>query len=203
MEARRVKLGLAQVNPTVGDIEGNTDRIIHEIERGRSAGAKLLVFPEMAVFGYPPKDLLLRRDLVAMNVAAVDRIARYCRKVTAIVGFVQPDPSGSGRGAMNAAAVCCDGAVVGTYAKMLLPTYDVFDEARYFNAGTDVCVVSIRSVGESVKVGVTICEDLWNDRQFEGRRVYGVDPIGRTVAAGAELLVNLSASPYRVFESDW
>ncbi|MGB2988174.1 MAG: NAD+ synthase [Phycisphaerae bacterium] len=192
-----MKVALAQINPTIGDVEGNTVRIIERIRDARLGGAQLVVFPELAVFGYPPKDLLLRQDLVQKNVAAVDRIASECSGITAVVGYVQPDPSGIGMGKFNAAAVCSEGSVLATYAKRLLPTYDVFDETRYFNAGTDVQVVRIQTEQAPARIGITICEDLWNDHQFEGRRMYGVDPVERTVADGADLLINLSSSPYR------
>lgn len=193
-----MKIALAQINPTVGDLDGNLLRMLAEIEAAEKAGANLIVFPELAAFGYPPKDLLHRKDLIEDNVASVNAIARQCRNLTAIVGFVQTDPSNSGKGIFNAAAVCGRGRVLATYAKRLLPTYDVFDEARYFNCGQDVAVCEITAGGESVRLGLTICEDLWNDHQFEGRRVYGMDPIEQTARAGADLLINLSASPFRV-----
>ena len=192
-----MKIALAQLNPTVGDIEGNTARILEAIAAAQSAGCHLVVTTELAAFGYPPKDLINRRELVRRNVASVQRIAASCRGLTAIVGFVSPDSSGNGTGVFNAAAVCREGTVAATYAKVLLPTYDVFDEGRYFNKGQDVCTIDVDAAGEVVPVGLSICEDLWNDEQFEGRRVYGDDPIERTVRAGARLLVNLSASPYR------
>lgn len=192
-----MKVALAQINPTVGDIEGNSARILDRIEQGRSAGADVVVTPELAVFGYPPKDLVLRRELVDRNLAATQRIAACCTDITAVVGYVQPDPTGGGKGIYNAAAVCRDGVISIWYAKMLLPTYDVFDESRYFNPGQSVRTLPLRTRSGSRSVGLTICEDLWNNHQFEGRRVYGVDPIARTVEAGAELLINLSGSPYR------
>jgi len=192
-----MKVALAQINPTVGDIAGNSARILERIEQARSAEADVVVTPELAVFGYPPKDLVLRRDLVDRNLAATQRIASCCTDITAIVGYVQPDPTGAGKGIYNAAAVCRDGVISTWYAKTLLPTYDVFDESRYFNPGQSVRTLSVLTRGGSRCVGLTICEDLWNNHQFEGRRVYGVDPIARTVEAGAELLINLSGSPYR------
>lgn len=193
-----MRIALAQINSVVGDIAGNTELIIKGITAARGAGAELVVFPELAVFGYPPHDLVLRRDMVRRNVEAVASIARECREITACVGFVQPDPSDAGKGIYNAAAVCAEGKVTATYAKMLLPTYDVFDEWRHFNAGRQVCVTTVRGAAGSKRIGLSICEDLWNDEQFEGRRVYGVDPIEMAVRAGAEILVNLSASPFRV-----
>jgi len=191
-----MKVALAQINTTVGDIDGNMSRIARQIDAAEAAGADLVVFPELAIFGYPPKDLLLRQDLIRENVAALDRIAHRCTDMTAVIGYVQPDPSGSGKGIFNAAAVCSHGTVVASYAKMLLPTYDVFDETRYFSPGDDVRTVSVPAGDGSVRLGLTICEDLWNDRQFEGRCVYGIDPVKRTVQAGADLLVNIGASPY-------
>ncbi len=189
-------IALAQINTTVGDIDGNAARILRQIEAARAAGAELVIFPELTIYGYPPKDLLLRDDLVQRNVAALQRIAKACHQITAVVGYVQPSPGGSGTGMRNAAAVCRDGVVHASYAKRLLPTYDVFDETRYFDRGPDVCTFEVASGTESWRVGITICEDLWNDWQFEGRQVYHLDPVDETAAAGARLLVNLSASPF-------
>jgi NAD+ synthetase len=191
-----MRIALAQINPTVGDIESNRRRILRGIEAATGQKAELLVFPELAVFGYPPKDLLARRELVDRNEAAVEDIASHCKGLTVVVGYVQRDPSGSGTGLFNAAAVCRNGRIEKSYAKALLPTYDVFDETRYFNAGKQVQTFDLRADDGVHGVGLTICEDLWNDEQFEGRRVYGVDPIERAVAAGSQLIVNLSASPY-------
>ncbi|MCH9035506.1 MAG: NAD+ synthase, partial [Planctomycetes bacterium] len=191
-----MKVALVQFDPVVGDIDGNTDSIIHRIRIAHDTGAHLVVFPELAVFGYPPKDLLLRDDLVHRNRAAIDRIASHCKDVTVVVGYVQPASKEIGKGILNAAAVCRNGEVLSWYAKRLLPTYDVFDEARHFDQGQTSVVVDVPAGVESFRVGLTICEDLWNDRQFEGRRVYGFDPIADTVEAGAELIVNLSGSPY-------
>ena len=124
---------------------------------------------------------------------AARRAAAAGREV--VVGYVEPDPNGDGHGVYNAAALCRDGGVVANYRKILLPTYDVFDEGRYFDAGREPCVVEIPAGGESVRVGLTICEDLWNDEQFGGRRYYGVDPVERTVSAGAQVLINFLLSP--------
>lgn len=192
-----MRVALAQINTIVGDIEGNSARILADIEAAKRLRAELVVFPELAIFGYPPKDLLLRQQLITHNVQALERIAARCVDIMAVVGYVRPEPPGMGKGISNAAAVCMDGRVAASYAKMLLPTYDVFDEFRYFNTGTETRTVMLPSAGGPVSAGLTICEDLWNDQQFEGRRVYGIDPIERTVAAGAKVLINLSASPYR------
>lgn len=193
-----MRIALAQINPTVGDIDGNTRRIIEQIHAAESAGADLVVLPELAIFGYPPADLLLRDDLVRKNTEALEHIATQCVATTAVVGYVRPEPAGTGKGLSNSAAVCRGGAVIATFAKMLLPTYDVFEEQRYFDAGSTVQTFDLPTADGSICAGLTICEDLWNDRQFQGRRVYGIDPVAATVAAGASLLINISASPYRV-----
>ncbi len=192
-----MKVALAQINTTVGDVAGNTSRVVEGIERGETAGADLVVFPELAVFGYPPKDLVRRADLVRRNVEALDVIASRCHATTAAVGYVEPDSDGSSADVTNAVAICAGGRVVARYSKMLLPTYDVFDESRYFKAGTEICTVDVITSDGPRTVGVTVCEDLWNNTQFEGRHVYGIDPVDRTVSAGAQLLINLSGSPFR------
>ena len=192
-----MRVALAQTDPTVADIDGNAARVVARIQSARQAGAQLVVTTELAVFGYPPKDLVLRDDLVRRNVKALEEIAKHCTDITAVVGFAKPNPSGVGKGVLNAAAVCRNGAVEATYAKMLLPTYDVFDESRYFEPGRTPLVFTIGGEQDGHRVGITICEDLWSDSQSDGRRVYGLDPVAETAKAGATLLVNLSASPYR------
>jgi len=192
-----MRIALAQINPTVGDIEGNAAKILRGIERAEAEGAATIVFPELAVFGYPPKDLVLRRNIVQKNVEAMHRIAAACTRVTAFVGYVQPDPTGKGKGVLNAAGVCRGGKLESWYAKMLLPVYDVFDEARYFNTGHEARLLDLDDGASRLRAGITICEDLWNNQQFEGRQVYGIDPVDITAKAGANLLINLSASPYR------
>ncbi|UCE59534.1 MAG: NAD+ synthase [Phycisphaerales bacterium] len=191
-----MKVALAQINPTIGDFDGNAARIIGQIEDSKAAGAHLVVFPELAVFGYPPKDMLLRQDLIRANVAAAERIASHCNNIAAIVGFVRPDPSGRGKGIFNTAGFCKKGRISDCYAKMLLPTYGVFDESRHFSPGQSIQTVTVQAAEERVRVGLTICEDLWNDSQFEGRRVYGLDPVALNVEAGIQLLTNISASPF-------
>ncbi|MCO6435873.1 MAG: NAD+ synthase [Phycisphaerae bacterium] len=194
-----MKIAVAQIDTTVGDIDGNVRKMIAGVEKAKQAGAALVVFPELAAFGYPPKDLVLRRGLVEKNVQGVRQVAAATHGITAILGFVQPGPNGEGKGIRNAAALCADGQIVATYAKMLLPTYDVFDEARYFDTGDRPVVVPVKTPsGATVAVGLTICEDLWNDQQYEGRKVYGLDPIEMTRRAGAQLLVNISGSPFRI-----
>lgn len=187
-----MKLALAQLNPVVGDIAGNTDKILRHIEQARSAGVSLVVFPELCVMGYPPKDLLLKPQFVEANVKAVERIAAASTGIAVLVGFVEPNTDQVGRRLRNAAAYCADGQICEIRYKSLLPTYDVFDEQRYFEPGPEVSL--IEHAGQSV--GVSICEDLWNDERLVGRQLYHRDPIALLAHAGARLMVNMSASPF-------
>src|SRR4051812_21323340 len=174
-----MKLALAQIDPTVGDLEGNRDRILQRIEEARAAGADLVVLPELAVTGYPPEDLLLRPGFVRATRASLDRIASETHGLAALVGVPLRDGN-----LYNACAVCADGEVTGWAKKWHLPNYGVFDEKRYFTSGTDLALVEVAGT----KVGITICEDMW---------VSG-PPTTELVSAGAELVVNLSASPLHV-----
>lgn len=191
-----MKVALAQINPTVGDIAGNAALIRRDIERATSQGASLVVFPELSVAGYPPRDLLWRRAFVERNVEALTSLSALCTGITAIIGYVRPDESGRGTGLFNSAAVCRDGKIHCQYNKSLLPIYDVFDEPRYFNRDDEVVLFEHDERGDRTTIAVTICEDLWNDEQFDGRSYYGIDPIERCARARAQMLVNLSASPY-------
>jgi NAD+ synthase (glutamine-hydrolysing) len=191
-----MKIALAQINPVVGDVPGNTERILEHVRRAAAAGAGLVVFPELTVLGYPPKDLLLRPHLIERNLNAVSHIAEACRDVVAVVGHAAPNPDRAGKGLFNAAAVCAGGRVLHTAAKSLLPTYDVFDEQRYFAPARSVSAVNVPIAGATVRLGVSICEDLWSHEEFAGQRLYVTDPLGTLVADGAELLVNISASPF-------
>jgi len=191
-----MRIALAQVNATVGDIDGNARQVISGIAEARSKGVQLVVFQELVTLGYPPKDLLLRRALVDRNVEVLTSIASACIDITAVVGYVQRDPTGDGTGLLNSAAVCRNGRIELSYAKNLLPTYDVFDETRYFNPGSESAVFDVPDGDGCLRVGLTICEDLWGDEQFGARRVYDRDPVGRTVKAGAKLILNIAASPF-------
>ena len=192
-------IALAQTNPVVGDIGSNCRRIGEWIKRAGKAGAELVVFPELAVTGYPPKDLLRKADFVQDNVRAIESIAELTvGGPAALVGFVQPNASAVGRALWNATALLRNGRLDGAFHKSLLPTYDVFDERRYFEPAESAGSVEIDLGGRRVRVGVTICEDLWNDEQFFSRRLYHRDPMDELARAGVELVVNLSASPFTV-----
>jgi NAD+ synthase (glutamine-hydrolysing) len=190
-----MRIALAQINPTVGDIVANSKKIIDFIGQARDGGAALVVFPELALIGYPPKDLLLKPSFVADNLAALDTVAAATSGITAMVGYVDVNPSLVGRPIFNALAVLRDGKIVSRHFKTLLPTYDVFDESRYFepfHEGERSQIVDV----DGVKIGISICEDLWNDERFFSRRLYHRNPMADLDAAGAQIMINASASPF-------
>ena len=185
--ARTFRLALAQINPTVGDIPGNTSKILDYLERAREAGADLVAFPELATTGYPPEDLLFKKSFLIDNVAAMAKVAAASRGIAVVLGYVNivslERPSEEvGPQVTNAAALCYGGKLVDTYHKIFLPNYGVFDEQRYFQKGSECPVYRIGGVG----VGVNICEDIW----------YPVGPTTVQCQAGAELIVNINASPF-------
>ncbi|MCP4251700.1 MAG: NAD+ synthase [bacterium] len=191
-------VALAQINPLVGDVDGNTEKILRCLGQAARAGAHLVVAPELAVLGYPPKDLLLKRHLIERNQEAVDRIAAATavEGVAAIVGFAQTRDQDRGRSLRNAAALCAQGRIVSVHGKRLLPTYDVFDEDRYFEPAATSDVAELELPGSTERLGISICEDLWNHRESGVGRGYQADPIADLVQRGATLLVNISASPF-------
>ncbi|MEE9294939.1 MAG: NAD+ synthase [Phycisphaerae bacterium] len=191
-----MRIALAQINPVVGDVVGNTEKIIARIEESIRANADLVLLPELAVTGYPPKDLLLKKAFVRSNQQALERIAGRAQGVIVVVGYVHSNETDGSKGLSNMAAVCADGRVMARYAKMLLPTYDIFDELRYFDPGSQACVVAVRINGVEVKVGVTICEDIWSDDVYFARHLYGRDPVAEL--SGADMIVNIGASPFSV-----
>lgn len=174
---RKFRLALAQINCTVGDLAGNSERIVAEIGKARGLGADLVAFPELALPGYPPEDLLLKPQFIRDNAEYLRRIAAECKGIAAVVGYVDEDGD-----IYNAAALIYDGAVVGTYRKMYLPNYGVFDEARYFRAGGECPVYTLGGA----RVGVNICEDIW----------HAAGPSVAQRAAGAEVIVNINGSPF-------
>jgi NAD+ synthase (glutamine-hydrolysing) len=180
---RTLRIGLCQINTTVGDIEGNTRKILDYIALGKKMRADLLAFPEMAVTGYPPEDLLLMTKFIETNLKAVNRIAKATSSITAIVGFVGKDGD-----IFNSAALLHNGKLIDVYSKIYLPNYGVFDEDRYFQVGKENFIFILKST----PIGLSICEDLW----------YPGDPIRtQTLYGGAELIVNISSSPYHAGKS--
>jgi NAD+ synthase (glutamine-hydrolysing) len=188
-----MRVALAQINTTVGAFAENARAVKERVRAAADAGASLVVFPELTLCGYPPRDFVTVRDFVDRQMAVLEQLARDpdLSRVTALVGFVEPH-HGDGAGLYNACAVLAHGRVAAIARKSLLPTYDVFDEARYFDPAPDVSVVDVAGV----RVGVSICEDLWNDKLFWDKPRYTNDPIDELDRLGAQILVNLSASPY-------
>jgi NAD+ synthase (glutamine-hydrolysing) len=190
-----VKIALLQINPTVGDLAGNARLIADAVKQAAALGADLAVTPELALVGYLPRDLLLSPAFIADSWRRLERLAAEINGgPPTIVGLPEPNPSEEGRPLFNGAAVLDQGHVHQRFRKALLPTYDVFDEDRYFEPfhGAQVLDVCGR------RLGVSICEDIWNDRDFWKRRRYHHDPVEELVRAGAEAIVNLSASPFSV-----
>jgi NAD+ synthase (glutamine-hydrolysing) len=187
-----VKIALGQINPTVGDFSGNAAKIIQFALQARSAGAGLIVFPELAVCGYPPRDLVERPSFVARNRATVERIAAETRGIAVVCGMVIAADADSGKKAMNSAALLREGRIDFIQSKMLLPTYDVFDEMRNFAPAKSQQLFSF--CGK--QMALTICEDAWNDKRFWNRRLYGIDPVEELVRAGGNFVLNISASPF-------
>ena len=176
LSAEPFRIALAQMNATVGDLPGNRDKIIETIRCAAQQGAELVAFPELALTGYPPEDLLLKPSFIRDNLAALEEIAQATEDIVAIVGCIDRDDD-----IFNAAAVLYRGKVVHLYHKQFLPTYGVFDEDRYFRPGREAPVLRL---GE-VSLGVNICEDIW----------YAVGPTNAQALAGAEVIVNINASP--------
>jgi len=187
-----MRIALAQINPTVGDFPGNSKKIRAGAEEARRRGADLAVFTELCLCGYPPRDLVEQPSFLEDNRRAVEVLATSLAPIPTIVGFAGRSPSEVGKVAMNCAALLSGGKVQFQQAKMLLPTYDVFDEARHFLPATTQQALSF--CGSSV--ALTICEDCWNDKFFWTRRLYERDPVEELVGQGSSLLINISASPF-------
>lgn len=190
-----MRIALAQINCTVGDIAGNCRRILAFTQRAKEQGAQLAVFPELSVVGYPPRDLLLKPQFVADNLRGLDLIASRVSGIDVIVGYAERNDKAVGRPLFNAAALLRDGKVVSRHYKTLLPTYDVFDESRYFEPGPACERCNLVTIA-GITAGLSICEDLWNDEKMVSRRLYHQNPIADLHAAGAQVLINISASPF-------
>ncbi len=191
-----MRIALAQINNTVGDLDANAAKILDFARQGERAGAEVVAFPELALTGYPPRDLVEKHSFLDRTEAALESIVKESANlgVTLIIGYVARSPENSPIRAQNAAAVIEKGRLIFKQSKMLLPNYDVFDEARYFQpaASQDICTI------RGVKVALAICEDAWNDKQFWERRRYSRDPIEELVQKGAELIISINASPWNI-----
>ena len=189
-----MKIALAQINTTVGDLAGNEAKIVSAYRRGVEAGVELVVFPELAISGYPPRDLLHKSQFIAHNLAVLERLAAACRETGLLVGHVGANDVRPGREAVNAVALLQNGKILATRAKTLLPTYDVFDEDRYFEPARENAAVEFNGR----KIGLTVCEDVWNDEGFWHDRRYRRNPARELAAAGAQIIFNVSASPWHL-----
>lgn len=189
-----MRVAFAQLNPLVGDIRGNLEKTRAAYARAVAQGAELVLAPELTLCGYPPRDLLEQPDFVRANKAALAALAKGVGDAGLIVGYAEPNPAPRGRALFNAAALLHKGKVAARRYKTLLPTYDVFDEIRHFEPASENTPVRFKGR----RLGITICEDAWNDEAFWGKNLYLADPVARQAKAGADLLVNISASPFEV-----
>lgn len=189
-----MKIALGQINTTVGDFTGNVARIVDYATRARQSGADLVMFPELSICGYTPRDLVEKPAFLERNQRALEEVACQTQGIAVICGFASRVTSESGKSVMNSAALLRDGGIAFVQSKRLLPTYDVFDESRNFAAARrqDLFCFS------GSKVALTICEDAWNDKNFWDRRLYGVDPVEELLGCGGQILLNISASPFYV-----
>ncbi|MCS6941536.1 MAG: NAD+ synthase [Geminocystis sp.] len=189
-----MKIAIAQLNPIIGDIDYNLHKIRHTVSLASRQGAKLLLFPELSICGYPPKDLLFYNSFIEKINSSLHKFAQEAPpEIQVLIGTVTPNPSASIQGEKplyNSAALLANGEIKQLFHKRLLPTYDVFEEARYFSPGNRANYFNI----DDLKIGVTICEDLWNDESFWGKKNYPVNPLEDLLEA--DLIINLSASPY-------
>lgn len=187
-----MKIALAQINTTVGDFEGNLNLLKKAYQEGKESGVELVVAPELAITGYPPRDLLIKSGFIEGNLVALEQLAKTVGEVGLAVGHVGRNESQTGRPATNAVSLLQGGKVVTTRTKSLLPTYDVFDEDRYFEPAADNAPVEFNGHN----LGLTICEDVWNDDAFWKDRRYEANPVDGLVEQGAEIIINVSASPW-------
>ncbi len=187
-----MKIALGQINPTVGDFSGNAAKIVAFARQAKAADAGLVLFPELSVCGYPPRDLVERPSFVARNREITEQIAKETAGIAVICGLVTPAHSSTGKSVMNSAALLQEGKIAFVQSKMLLPTYDVFDEMRNFAPASAQELFPF--CGN--RMALTICEDAWNDKQFWPKRLYTVDPVEALIQAGGNFVLNISASPF-------
>ena len=187
-----LKIGLLQLNSTIGDFAANRQKLVAGYEKACTLGADFVIDPELFLCGYPPRDLLLRDDFITANLAALAETAKSVGAIPLCVGFVDKTPERPGRALRNAAAILQNAKIVWCTGKSLLPTYDVFDEDRYFEPSKTIAPFALNGK----KIGITICEDIWNDEDFWPERLYRRDPVKELIAQGAEIIINLSASPW-------
>ena len=195
-----MRLALAQLNPLVGDLAGNAELILAASHQAAAQGADLVLTPELSLWGYPPRDLLLRPSLIAKQAVVLDQLAaalaRELPRLAVLVGMAEPSGAAPLPNLFNAVALVEAGSWRVVARKRLLPTYDVFDEQRYFCAATGPSVLELERGGRSWRLGLTICEDLWVEEELQGHRLAGADPVAELLSSRIDLLLNLSASPF-------
>ncbi len=187
-----MKIAIAQINPIIGDFRHNFDKIKHFTDQAITLQCDLVVFSELVITGYPPRDLLERKDFIDANLSCLERLLTTIRGIGVICGFVDKNPAKKGKPLYNAAVLFEDGNIIHKVQKKLLPTYDIFDERRYFEPGGESRPCSYKGH----RIGLTICEDAWNDEDIFQKKIYSYDPVAQIVQAGADLVINISASPY-------
>lgn len=187
-----MKIGLLQLNSTIGDFDVNREKLLGAYAEAVAAGAEFILAPELFLCGYPPRDLLQRDDFVEANLSALSRAAAQVGEVPLCLGYVDRNADRPGRALKNAAAVLQNGQILWRTAKSLLPTYDVFDEDRYFEPAGHIAPFRLNGR----QLGITICEDIWNDEDFWPTRLYRRDPVRELIAQGAGVILNISASPW-------
>lgn len=189
-----MKIALAQINPKVGDLKGNTQKIIDNIEKAKAKHVDLVVFSELAISGYPPRDLLDFDIFIEDNLKCVEQIKPHTKGIAVVFGVLDFNVDEKGKKLRNSAVFLNDGELVARYNKVLLPFYDVFDETRYFEPGDETCIVEFKGLN----IGISICEDLWNDKSSFSRQQYSFNPIENIAQRQPDLVLNLSASPYHL-----
>ena len=187
-----MKIALAQINPTIGDFQQNTQKMMGFIEKAKGLSCDLIIFSELVISGYPPQDLLERRDFVAANFDNFHKMVESGRGIGVVCGFADKNPGQQGNPLYNSAVLFEEGKLLHQVHKRLLPACDVFDETRYFEPGTECSPFFYKDS----KIGLTICEDIWDDKDFFSKRHDPVDPMARMIKQGADLIINISASPY-------
>jgi NAD+ synthase (glutamine-hydrolysing) len=194
-----MKIAIAQINPIIGDFDYNIEKIGFYAEKAMENSCDLVVFSEMVLSGYPPRDLLEKKDFIDANTFYLDLLMDRIKGIGVICGLVRPNQELQGNPLFNTAVFFKDGKVIHECQKRLLPTYDIFDETRYFEPGkkTDTFYYKGRTIG------LTICEDVWNDKDFFKRRIYHTDPVPMLIQNGADLIINISASPYQMGKSNF
>ena len=186
-----MKIAVCQINPVIADFDYNISLIKDATDHAKRSGCILAIFPEMSLLGYPPKDLLEKPSFIQENLIRLEKLSSEIKDISVLCGYVDKNPLNTGKGLINSVALITEGRITGRGGKKLLPSYDVFDETRYFEPSP----VSLVFEMGGKKWGVTICEDIWNAADLSGMPKYGLDPVSELAGKGVEVLINMSASP--------